>query len=156
MNIEYRMATEEDTAALVELHVAFRNSLQRSSPGPEVFEAAIRRLLADRSVLFGLALEKGRAVGYHALRRHHGSWSLRPDAVLEDLFVLEALRGKGVGRGLVGHALRLAKEAGCGAVSLDTNEANPASNKLYQKIGFTCERARWGGSRQIRYDMKLG
>ena len=36
---------------------------------------------------------------------------------------------------------------------LETQEIS--SNMLYARLGFTCERARWNGGRQIRYDLHL-
>ena len=57
-------------------------------------------------------------------------------AHVEDIVVLEEMRGKGIGEALVRHALGVAREAGANGVALTTNPRREAANRLYQRIGF--------------------
>jgi GNAT superfamily N-acetyltransferase len=84
------------------------------------------------------------------------AWSTFRVAIVEDLFVIDSCRGRGVGHALVEAAIKEASALGCAAMSLDTNERNQASQAVYRRLGFTCERARWAGGRQIQYDLRLG
>lgn len=102
-----------------------------------------------------LASIDGRSVGYAAQHYCYSTWAVGYEAVLDDLYVQPVYRGKGIGHSLVEHAIRDAVAYGCRAMHLDTNENNVASNALYARFGFTCERARWNGGRQIRYDLQL-
>jgi ribosomal protein S18 acetylase RimI-like enzyme len=57
-------------------------------------------------------------------------------AVLESVVVDEAARGRGAGSQLVEAAIKLAKTAGAREVSLTSNPAREAANRLYQRLGF--------------------
>jgi hypothetical protein len=60
----------------------------------------------------------------------------------EDLFTIEAARGKGVGRALIEEVYRRAKQAGSAEVYWQTHETNTTAMKLYDKVaqksGFSC------------------
>ena len=155
MNISTKIAVFSDIDALVELHVGFRDSLKRSTPTAEEFRHAMNALLNAPDVRMFLALTDGQSVGYAAQRYFYSTWAVGHEALLDDLFVKPEFRGHGIGRKLVEHAIRDAAAYGCRAMHLDTNEQNAASNALYARLGFTCERPRWNGGRQIRYDLKL-
>jgi GNAT superfamily N-acetyltransferase len=53
---------------------------------------------------------------------------------LQDLFTVEAARGKGVGRALIEEVYRRAADAGCSRVYWLTHETNATAMKLYDKI----------------------
>ena len=57
-------------------------------------------------------------------------------AWIEDVVVDEALRGSGLGRVLVEHAIGYCKEEGIGTVYLTSNPKRVAANGLYQSMGF--------------------
>ncbi len=150
-----RRAGPRDGPAVAQLVVAFRDSLQKERPTRGEIERRLERLLVDPAVTVGLALAGPAPLGYALQRRHVSLWVQGGEAVLDDLFVAEPVRGRGIGKQLVEHAIGVARVAGCRALSLDTNERNAASNALYGGLGFTCERPRWDGGRQIRYDLQL-
>lgn len=54
---------------------------------------------------------------------------------IEELHVLEGLRGGGIGGALLGHAEALARAQGFRLLSLITHTANPAQ-RLYRRAGF--------------------
>lgn len=67
--------------------------------------------------------------------------ALRPDDLLiVNLAVAPDHRGKGLGRGLLRHAERLAREAGRRTVRLYTNEKMAGNVALYERHGFRTER----------------
>lgn len=150
-----RCAGPRDLDAIAQLVLAFRNSLRKERPTLGEIRQRLGRLAADRTVTIGVAAAGDALIGYALQRRHCSLWVEGGEAVLEDLFVLEPARGRGVGRQLVQHAIVEARGAGCEALSLDTNERNEASTALYESLGFTSARARWEGGRQVRYDLRL-
>lgn len=57
-------------------------------------------------------------------------------SIIEDMVVDRDSRRKGIGQGLVQHAIELAREAGAGNVSLSSNPGREAANRLYRSMGF--------------------
>lgn len=57
-------------------------------------------------------------------------------AVIEDVVVDEAARGKGVGVALVGAAIAEAEQRGMRRVDLTSRPSREAANRLYLKMGF--------------------
>lgn len=57
-------------------------------------------------------------------------------AWIEDVVVDASLRGSGLGRRLVQHAIGFCKEEGISTVYLTSNPKRVAANALYQAVGF--------------------
>jgi GNAT superfamily N-acetyltransferase len=66
-------------------------------------------------------------------------------AVMEDLYVAEAVRGEGVGRALLEACAGLARERGCAALAWETAPDNHVAQRLYDATG--AERTTWFGYR---------
>ncbi|HEY7722583.1 MAG TPA: GNAT family N-acetyltransferase [Pedococcus sp.] len=62
-------------------------------------------------------------------------------AVMEDLFVQEGTRGRGVGRRLLDACLALAREHGCAALVWETAPDNERAQRLYDAT--PAERSTW-------------
>lgn len=78
---------------------------------------------------------EGKAVGFVLYFHNYSTFLARPGLYIEDLFVDEAYRRRGFGRGLLLHVARLAGERQCGRLEwavLDWNE--PAVN-FYKNLG---------------------
>jgi GNAT superfamily N-acetyltransferase len=56
---------------------------------------------------------------------------------LQDMYVLPAERGSGVGTGLAHGAERLIAARGHARCSLSVSEANPKARRLYERLGYT-------------------
>jgi len=65
---------------------------------------------------------------------HRSTISIEPSCYLQDLFTIEAARGKGVGRALIEEVYLRAKEAGSSKVYWQTHETNTTAMKLYDKV----------------------
>lgn len=154
-DVTIRRARPADLVVVAPLIAAFRDALRRLDPDDRAIERGLARVFGDRAVTVGVAVEGREAVGYTLQRRHYSVWAQGEEALLEDLFVVERARGRAVGSRLAEHAIAEARAAGCRSISLDTNERNGAANAIYRRLGFTCERRRWDGGRQIRHDLKL-
>jgi ribosomal protein S18 acetylase RimI-like enzyme len=129
-----RLATEKEAAEVARLMIGFRNWWSREEPGDAVFEAGVRRLLADPNTEFLLAGDP--ALGVCQLRYRYGVWHDGEDCCLEDIFVEKEARGSGLGKALVEAAFARARERGCARIELDVNEANPVALALYESLGF--------------------
>ena len=76
--------------------------------------------------------------------------------MLEDIFVEDAARGRGVGAALLDHAMARAGARGASVLVLSTNEQNQQAQRFYAAHGFRAAgEARWGSGREIRWLRRL-
>lgn len=60
----------------------------------------------------------------------------RPWAQIENMVVDESLRGSGAGRQLIAECVRLAREANCYKVQLQSAEGRESAHRFYAHLGF--------------------
>jgi GNAT superfamily N-acetyltransferase len=77
-------------------------------------------------------VEVGRAYLYLMTNDLHD----RPFGLMEDVFVDESCRGKGVGSELVRQLIAQAQEANCYKLIATSRVSRPKVHELYQKLGF--------------------
>jgi GNAT superfamily N-acetyltransferase len=99
-----------------------------------------RRFLAERlgrgeSVIFAV-VEHGRALGFTQLYPSFSSVSLKPIWVLNDLFVAEDARRRGVGARLLRAARDHAMRTGAVRLALSTAVTNTTAQALYERDGW--------------------
>jgi len=103
-----------------------------------------RRFLKARvqhrdSVIFLAKTGKGATemgVGFALLYPSFNSVTATPVWILNDLYVLEGVRRKGVARLLIDRGRELAEDTGAGAIWLSTARDNLPSRQLYERLGF--------------------
>jgi GNAT superfamily N-acetyltransferase len=59
-----------------------------------------------------------------------------PFAFVEDLFVDEEVRGKGIGKKLMNELIKIAKEEKCYKIIANSRESRNQVHKFYKKMGF--------------------
>jgi len=99
-----------------------------------------RRFLAERlgwgeSVVYAV-VEGGRALGFTQLYPSFSSVSMRPIWILNDLFVAEGARWRGVGGRLLRAARDHATKTGAARLVLATAVTNAAAQALYERDGW--------------------
>ena len=93
-------------------------------------------LFGEKPVADVLIAEEGAEVVGFALFFHTFSTFLgRPGIYLEDLYVRPAFRGRGVGKTMLMHLARLAKERGCGRLEWSVLDWNEPSIRFYESLG---------------------
>jgi GNAT superfamily N-acetyltransferase len=140
-----RLADASDVPAVAVLLCAFRDWWGYEEPSDAEMVARVGRLVQDGTAEFLLAGDAGDPVGVCQLRYRFGVWLGAPDCWLEDLFVRESARGRGMGRALAEAAIARARERGCRRIELDVNDANPAALALYEALGFSAWVEQAGG-----------
>jgi catechol 2,3-dioxygenase len=151
------VASIDDLESVRLLVAAFRDHLQADAPTDSDLAAHLPQALTDPSIEFACARLEGRAVGYTQTRYFPSVWASGLEALLEDLFVLPAVRGRAVGRALLRHALERARVRGARLVGLTTNERNRTAQGLYRSEGLSPQSARiWPNGREIRWVVRLG
>lgn len=134
--VSVRAASEGDVPQIL----AFINELaeyERLSHEVVATEEALREhLFGDRPVAEVMIAEEGGDPAGFALFFHSFSTFLgRPGIYLEDLYVRPEFRGKGMGRALLVHLARLAKERGCGRLEWSVLDWNEPAIGFYRGIG---------------------
>ena len=79
---------------------------------------------------------KGKEIGRVWIHFLHNDLHAQPYAFIEDLFVEEKWRGKGLGSKLVKAALTQAKKEGCYKVLATSRHTRPQVHEFYMKLGF--------------------
>ncbi len=124
------------TQADEELYDAFRRlvpQLTNNNPPPALDDLAA--LLRDpSSTLLVARNEQEQIVGALTLTVYRVPTGVR--SVIEDVIVDKAARGQGIGEALLKRAIGLAREKGAGNISLTSNPAREAANRLYLRMGF--------------------
>ncbi len=84
-----------------------------------------------------LAEEDGAARGFALFFTTYSTWLGKPGVWLEDLFVLEAHRRRGVGRSLLAHVAAVAVARGCGRLEWSVLDWNAPALAFYRRLGAT-------------------
>ena len=82
-----------------------------------------------------LAWEGDQAVGFALWFHNYSTFLARPGLYLEDLFVMPAWRGHGIGRALLAHLARIAVERGCGRMEWSVLDWNEPAIGFYRRLG---------------------
>jgi ribosomal protein S18 acetylase RimI-like enzyme len=110
----------------------------------------LKHLLNDPATDFIVVLsDDGNSIGYAQVRYRFSLWVVGSEAQIDDLFVVQGARERGLGSGLLEAAVAQAQKRGCHLIGLNTNERNADALRLYTRAGFSAVRERWNGGRQL-------
>jgi GNAT superfamily N-acetyltransferase len=79
----------------------------------------------------------GEPAGYASFFYFYSTFQGRPALFLEDLFVPDEFRGKGIGKALLVAVCKLAVEEGCFALRWEVLDWNRPAIEFYEKLGAT-------------------
>ena len=134
--VEIRAAVEGDVPlilAFIRELAEYENLSHEVSATEEVLKES---LFGERCVAEALLAHSGGEPAGFALFFHNFSTFLgRPGIYLEDLYVRPEFRGSGIGRALLVHLAKLAKERGCGRLEWWVLDWNEPSIGFYKNLG---------------------
>jgi GNAT superfamily N-acetyltransferase len=90
---------------------------------------------AARGIRFSIS-RAGREVARAYLYVMHNDLHSEPFGLLEDVYVEESERGKGLGSQLVEEVIRAARENDCYKLIATSRTSRPKVHALYQRLGF--------------------
>ena len=90
---------------------------------------------SERGMLLGAYDDDGAPAGYACLYWTYSSISATDVVLLNDLYVLPACRGAGVGEALIAAARDVARERGCSHLRWCTELHNRRAQRLYERVG---------------------
>ena len=109
---------------------------------PEVRRALAGLLASPQYGLVILAESAGAPIGYLALTLGYSLEFLGRDAFVDEIYLRDAYRGKGIGDRAIDLAIEKCRELGVRALHLEVDHVNPRARALYERVGFTAhERA---------------
>jgi len=108
--------------------------------GPAALPAAItqttwQRFFDAAEPVHALVAElDGRLLGLSHYLFHRSTIHVEPVCYLQDLFTAQEVRGRGVGRALIGEVATRARAAGAARVYWLTHETNATARRLYDQV----------------------
>jgi len=133
--MQIHRATLDDLTPLSRLFDLYRIFYGQKSD-PSAAESFIReRLSLNESVIFVMKIDDQYA-GFTQLYPSFTSVGMKRIWVLNDLYVHQYFRKKGVGEALIRHTFDYARKTGRAKVILETGSDNLHAQALYEKIGF--------------------
>jgi GNAT superfamily N-acetyltransferase len=136
MDVEFRVAGPNDLETLLPLVREFW-AIERLPFALEPVRRALAGILANPDCGRVLAIElQSRPIGYLVLTLGYSLEYLGRDAFVDELYLREAHRGRGIGTLALARAAELCAELGAGALHLEVDHVNPRARALYERNGF--------------------
>ena len=147
MSINVRQLQVGDKPAWEELLFAYLKFYE-TSPSDVNSELLWDRLTNPEPQIQALVAEaNGVVIGIVHFHYQLSTWSETSHCYLEDLYVAEGARGKGVAKALIQQVQELAIKQGCSELFWITKESNSIARKLYDKVADLSD--------FVRYEKKL-
>jgi ribosomal protein S18 acetylase RimI-like enzyme len=136
MSFEIRRATFHDLDALVPLFDGYRRFYGKPSDEDGAREFLTARLRLNESMILLARDEHGVALGFTQLYPLFSSVRMVRTWLLNDLFVADHARRRGVAKTLLEAAATHARSLGAASLSLSTAHDNLAAQALYESLGW--------------------
>ena len=134
--IGIRHATPDDAATVLRFIVALAEYEHLSHAVVATEHELRQHLFAPRPAAEVLIGElDGRSVGFALFFPNFSTFLAKPGIYLEDLFVLPAARGRGVGKALLTAVAKLAVERNAGRLEWSVLDWNDPAIGFYRKLG---------------------
>jgi GNAT superfamily N-acetyltransferase len=142
-SVVFREARDDDLRAILTLLADDPLGKHREIAPPEnadipsSYRAAFEAIMADPRIHAVVADVSGQIVGCFqlivipGLTYRGGLW-----ATIESVRVAEGMRGRGVGKAMIRHAIERARECGCVMVQLTTDKRRIETHAFYRGLGF--------------------
>ena len=133
-----RRAGRSDAPALIELICALAQFEKLTPPNSEEQSRLLEDGFGDRPRFEAwLAFWNGEPtpVGYAVCFETYSTFRATPTLYLEDIFVLPAYRGRGIGSALLRHCIQLAHDRGCARMEWTCLDWNKKAQQVYEQIG---------------------
>jgi ribosomal protein S18 acetylase RimI-like enzyme len=136
MDLTIRTMVDTDVPAGIELVREFA-AFEDLSDYCEVTDERLRAaMFGDGATVEGLiAVDGDRAIGYAIFYPNFASFRGQRGLYLEDIYVNESYRGKGVGEAMIREIARIAASRGFERVDFLVLDWNTPAVKFYQKLG---------------------
>lgn len=149
--IEIRRADSEDAPDVARLLHDFNTEFDEPTPDVATLAERSRRLLEAGEITVLLA--GNGPDGISLFRFRSALWTEGLECYLQELYVVPALRGRGIGRALLTATIEIARERGAAGVDLNTGETDTEARGLYESMGFTNREGSPDGPSMLFYEL---
>jgi len=129
-----RLATMADTDVVASLLDDFNREYDAPTPGPRVLASRLRRLLSGEHGVVLLTGDPASAVAVVTLRpslSYDG-----PVAVLDELYVVPGLRGRGIGSALLAATETAVRQRGGELLEINVDDDDSGARRFYERHGY--------------------
>ena len=133
---DVRRAGPGDAAALARVLWDFNTEFETDTDDADVLEVRFGRLLGLPEIVAVLAEDDGEAVGFSLVSLRPAIWFDGPVAQLEELYVVPALRDRGIGTQVLDLSRRIVREAGAPEMHISVDEVDVDTRRFYERHGF--------------------
>ena len=133
-----RRALRSDACALIELIRALAQFEKLTPPDSEEQKRLIEDGFGDHprfEAWLAFWQDQPAPVGYAVCFETYSTFRATPTLYLEDIFVLPAYRGHGIGSALLRHCIQLAHNRGCARMEWTCLDWNRKAQQVYERIG---------------------
>ncbi len=139
MDIRIRKATINDLAQLANLFNLYRIFYEKQSAQDAATEFLSERITRHESEILVAETGDNDLAGFTQLYPLFSSTRMQRLWLLNDLYVSEQYRGKGISKKLIEAAKNIAIDTNAAGLLLETAKTNAVGNKLYPSTGFKLE-----------------
>ncbi len=151
--ISVRRGVAADAAGAARLLRDFNLEYGEPTPRAEELAEILRPLIASAEAIVLLSGEG--PDGIAVMRLRPALWARGLEAYLQELYVVPALRGQGIGRALLEATMDEARRAGAVGIDLNTGETDTEARGLYESAGFTNREGAPDGPAMLFYEREL-
>lgn len=136
MTVTIRAGEERDVAVIAELIQALARYERLEHEVAMTPERLAKTLFGPRRYAETLIAEdNGEAIGFALFFHNYSTFLARPGIYLEDLYVHESHRGRGIGRRLLVRLAAIAVERDCGRLEWAVLDWNEDAIGFYERLG---------------------
>ncbi|RYB94185.1 GNAT family N-acetyltransferase [Nocardioides oleivorans] len=133
---DVRRATTDDAGVLARLLWDFNTEFETEVDDVDVLEARFARILVLPGVFAVLAEDGPDAVGFALVTLRPAIWFDGPVSQLEELYVVPALRDRGIGTQVLGLCTELARDQGSPEMHINVDEVDVDTRRFYERHGW--------------------
>ena len=130
-----KKASATDVPELATLFDLYRVYYKKDTDIQSAKAFLLERIEQKESVIF-IAISESKIVGFTQLYPIFSSLNLKHSFLLNDLYILEDYRGRGISKQLIHEAKQFAKETNAAWIMLETEKTNTVGNSLYPSCDF--------------------
>lgn len=134
MHEDVRVAEPADARLVAQLLDDFNREYETASPGVEVLTRRLAELLVGEQVLALLVGDP--AQGLALLTMRPNVWYAGPVALLDELYVVPAVRGHGLGTALLQAAEEVVRARGGELLEINVDGDDADARRFYERHGY--------------------
>jgi GNAT superfamily N-acetyltransferase len=144
--IDIRFAVESDSALILDF-IKRLAAYEKKSDQVEATTPDIKKVLFENKFAEAIiAYYKDEPVGFAVFFHNFSTFSGKPGIYIEDLYINERSRGRGIGSRILSFIADLAIKRGCGVLEFSVLKWNKPSIRFYKNLGAE-EKNEWSNYR---------